>query len=206
MNDQVTLVNTQGEKVGAEDKFVAHQNPSQLHAAVSVWLINDRGETLLQQRSVQKIVGAGWWGNAICGNVRPTESAWQCAQRRLQEEIGVMGVELKPLYSFEYQAHCNEQYSEHEWDTVFVGRFEGDLDLNPNEASGATWVKVDDLVRVVREQKYLTAVETLDKTIAELKDFTQPLNIAISDATYLLTPWTIMMLQDSRLTESLTAN
>ena len=87
--DKVILVNSEDQRIGEIDKHQVHEHPAKLHRASSVWLINDSNQVLLQKRSSKKIVGAGWWGNAICGNVRPTESYEDCAWRRLREEIGV---------------------------------------------------------------------------------------------------------------------
>lgn len=145
MNDLVTLVNDRDEVIGSLDKYEAHRHPAQLHRAVSVWLVNCKGEVLFQQRSAKKIVGALWWGNTICGNVRPDENYEQCAQRRLREELGIEGVDLQPVYTFQYDAYANEEYGEHEMDRVFVGSYDGEVRPNPDEVVDFQWVKVDGL-------------------------------------------------------------
>jgi len=144
--DQVTLVDEQDNFIGVLDKIEAHRGEGKLHRAISVYLFNDQGQLLIQQRSQKKIVGAGQWANTCCGNVRPTEDYKQCAYRRLREELGITQVTLKPVQKFQYFAKCNEEFSEREIDQVFVGQYQGELHLNPGEVQTTALVKLSDLI------------------------------------------------------------
>src|SRR5579859_6686265 len=146
MSQSVVLVNEHDEVIGEMDKFAAHRHPAKLHRAISVWLVNSQGQVLLQQRSAEKIVGAGWWGNTVCGNVWPRESYEACARRRLEVELGIVkGYELSKLFTFHYQAYANEMYGEHEIDTVFSGVYDGEVKPNPAEASAFVWIDIAEL-------------------------------------------------------------
>lgn len=147
--DQVILVNAQDEPIGEMDKVAAHRGEGKLHRAISVFLfrkVDDQIELLLQQRSTQKIIGAGLWANTVCGNVRPGEDRQTCAQRRLKEELGIVDVQLRPIYKFQYQVKCNAEFSEHEIDEVFVGWFDGDIEPNPAEVTDYKWVSWLELI------------------------------------------------------------
>ena len=228
--NKVILVNADDQYVGEMDKYKAHEHFSKLHRASSVWLVNSKKQVLLQKRSDQKIVGAGWWGNAVCGNVRPGESYEDCAVRRLKEEIGVVGSELfedknsatdadvnlisisgvrkesnlklEAIYKFTYKAYCNEKYGEREVDQVFIGKYDGEVVLNNSEVSEVAWVDLNDLIKQVGEQK-ITPKETLKMSLKQLKKYTIPVEIDINGKKYLLAPWTWMMLADKRLVEKL---
>ncbi len=155
--DRVTLVNFHDRKIGEMDKVEAHRGKGKLHRAVSVFLFNAKGELLLQQRSEQKIVGARQWANTCCGNVRPSETRRQCAQRRLKEELGIEDVSLKPVYKYHYQVDCNEQYGECEIDQILVGRFSGDPISNTGEVtswSWEAWSQLKDMVTHDRQEKF----------------------------------------------------
>ncbi len=156
MLDQVILVNEQDEEIGVMDKLAAHRDGGQLHRAISVFLFNQEGELLIQQRSAQKIVGAGQWANSCCGNLRPGESYEDCAKRRLREELGLEQIKLKPAVKFQYFAPCNEIYSEREMDQVFVACENVEWRLNPAEVSGAKWIKWE---------AFLTMIEAQDSSI-----------------------------------------
>lgn len=138
--DQVTLVDDQDIVIGVMDKIEAHRGEGKLHRASSVFLFNDKGQTLIQKRSSKKIVGALQWANTCCGNVLPGESYEDCAKRRLLFELGIENVVLKKLTKFRYQTKCNEEFSENEIDTVYVGRYDGMVHPNPEEVSDYQWI------------------------------------------------------------------
>lgn len=144
--DQVILVDENDQQIGVMDKVTAHRHPAQLHRASSVLLRNFQGEWLIQQRSVHKIVGALQWANTCCGNLRPGENYKQCAQRRLKEELGIVEVELREISKFTYQIECNDEFSEHEMDTVFVGQYEGPVNPNLEEVKDYKWISTQDLL------------------------------------------------------------
>lgn len=202
--DNVFLVDEQNNQIGEMDKFEAHQHPAKLHRCSSVWLMNDKNQVLLQKRSLKKIVGAGWWANAICGNVRPPESFNDCAIRRLREEIGVIGVKISPIYQFIYRAYCNEKYGEHEFDQVYFGNYNGNLILNEDEASDYCWINLNDLLNQVNaNSKVIAPEQTIKMSTQQLKKSTPACEIMIKNQNELLAPWTCIMLNDPRLIETL---
>lgn len=141
----VQLVDAQDNELGVMDVIAAHQGEGHLHRAISVFLFRVHPETeqlelLMQQRSQEKIVGAGLWANTVCGNVRPGESYESCAHRRLREELGINGVKLTRVYKFMYQVQCDPGFSEHELDTVYVGEYSGEVAPNPLEVLAVKWV------------------------------------------------------------------
>jgi len=173
-DDEVLLVNPDNEPIGQMDKFEAHEHPAKLHRCSSVWLINKKGQVLLQERSAKKIVGAGWWANAICGNLRPSEIYFDCAKRRLREEIGILygdlDGEIQPIYKFVYKAYCNDKYGEHEFDQVYVGSYNGKIIINENEVARVAWVNFDDLVTQINLKTSIASPEqTLIMDLDELQ-------------------------------------
>jgi isopentenyl-diphosphate Delta-isomerase len=155
--DQVILVDENDNQIGVMDKVEAHRNPAQLHRASSVLLRNSKGEWLIQQRSTHKIVGALQWANTCCGNLRPGENYEQCARRRLREELNIVGVELKEINKFTYQVECNDEFSEHEVDTVFVGQYEGLISPNPLEVKNTRWISTQELLSELDKDKPIYA-------------------------------------------------
>lgn len=152
--DSVILVDQHDRKIGQMEKYAAHQGGAKLHRAISVFLFNQNGELLIQQRSSKKIVGATQWANTCCGNVRPGETRMQCAKRRLREELGITDVKLKYVYKFPYFVKCNERFSEREIDGVFCGQYDGVVNPNPDEVSDFIWIKIPELLsQVARDKK-----------------------------------------------------
>lgn len=147
--DQVILVDPDDNQIGVMDKVEAHRGEARLHRAISVFLFNEHGELLIQQRSQQKIVGAGQWANTCCGNVRPGESYEECALRRLREELGITTAEITPVHKFQYFARCNDEFSEHEIDTVFAGYYDGPINPNPEEVQAYQWLSLTEIIKAL---------------------------------------------------------
>lgn len=129
--EEVILVNEQDEQVGSMEKMEAHYKGI-LHRAFSIFIFNERDEMLLQQRALTKYHSGGLWTNACCSHPRPGEDIDAAADRRLQEELG-FSTSLKKIFDFRYNASFNNGLTEHEFDHVLVGNFEGRVNPNPSE-------------------------------------------------------------------------
>lgn len=130
--EQLILVDRFDKEVGylANDK--CHDGVGVLHRAFSLFVFNDRGQVLLQQRSAQKRLWPRFWSNSCCSHPRRGETMNQAVQRRLMEELGIM-CDLIYLYKFIYQASFEDQGSEHEYCWVYVGRSTDTVEKNCDE-------------------------------------------------------------------------
>lgn len=141
--ERVVLVDADDREVGTEEKLRAHRS-GLLHRAISVFLFDGRGRTLLQRRAEGKYHSAGKWSNTCCSHPRPGELAVAAAERRLLEEMGIRCA-LSPAFSFEYRADLGNGLVEHELDHVFVGRFDGNPHPDPSEVQAWDWVELPKL-------------------------------------------------------------
>ena len=128
---QVILVNESDEQVGTMDKMEAHVQ-GLLHRAFSVFIFNNKGEMLLQQRADEKYHTPGLWTNACCSHPFPDEDVADAAERRLREELGVEA-DLEELFSFTYRTQFDNKLIEHEFDHVFAGIYDGEISPDKNE-------------------------------------------------------------------------
>ncbi|MEY3711796.1 MAG: hypothetical protein RL104_579, partial [Bacteroidota bacterium] len=118
--ETVILVNTADEPIGRMEKLAAHER-GLLHRAFSVFLFNDQGETLLQQRAASKYHSPLLWTNSCCSHQREGESNRQAALRRLREELGISEssvTDLREAFHFVYRAEFDNGLIEHELDHV----------------------------------------------------------------------------------------
>ncbi|MBT8290254.1 MAG: isopentenyl-diphosphate Delta-isomerase [Muriicola sp.] len=141
--EKVILVNQNDEEIGTMPKMEAHEK-AVLHRAFSVFIMNTKGETMLQQRAAKKYHSPLLWTNTCCSHQRLGETNLQAGKRRLQEEMGFQ-TELKELFSFIYKAPFDNGLTEHELDHVMVGYYEGDPEINPEEVEAWKWMKPDDI-------------------------------------------------------------
>jgi isopentenyl-diphosphate delta-isomerase len=140
---EVILVNESDEAIGAMEKMEAHRL-GVLHRAFSVFIFNSNGHMLLQQRADTKYHSAGLWTNACCSHPAPGEELRSAAERRLQEELGFKA-DIKPAFDFIYKASFNNGLTEHEYDHVFVGYYDGEIRPDQDEVKGWKFVNMDDL-------------------------------------------------------------
>ncbi len=143
MEEQVILVNEQDEQIGLMPKMEAHEKAI-LHRAFSVFIFNDNGEMMLQQRASHKYHSPNLWTNTCCSHQRDGESNLEAGERRLREEMGFT-VALKEATSFIYKAHFDNGLTEHELDHILVGYYNGEPLINPEEVSAFKWMKTEDV-------------------------------------------------------------
>lgn len=143
MYDQVVLVDEFDTAHGTADKLEAHVE-GWLHRAFSVFIFDQKGRLLLQQRNVRKYHSGGLWSNTCCSHPRPGEAVEAAARRRLLEEMG-FECPLERAFGFVYHSEVGAGLYEHEYDHVFVGSFDGSVTPDPDEASDWDWVDVDAL-------------------------------------------------------------
>jgi isopentenyl-diphosphate delta-isomerase len=136
--EEVILVNQENEQIGTMPKMEAHEK-ALLHRAFSVFILNDNGEIMLQQRAASKYHSPLLWTNTCCSHQRVGESNLDAGKRRLQEEMGFVA-ELKELFSFIYKAPFDNGLTEHEYDHVMIGNFNMEPKINPEEVESWKWM------------------------------------------------------------------
>ena len=149
MIEEVVLVNEKDEAVGTMEKMAAHEQAI-LHRAFSVFIFNKNGDVLMQQRAHSKYHSGGLWTNTCCSHPRPGEEVVAAATRRLQEEMGFT-TNLTKAFDFTYKAVFENGLTEHEFDHVIIGQYDGLVDFNPNEVAAYAFMQVQELERQIQE-------------------------------------------------------
>lgn len=130
-SEELILVDADDREIGFISKADAHDGAGVLHRAFSLFLFNDQGQLLLQQRASGKRLWGGYWSNSCCSHPRRGESLEVATARRLRDELN-FETELEHVYAFCYQARFGDAGSENELCHVFLGRT-GD-ELRPNDS------------------------------------------------------------------------
>ena len=142
ITDQLILVDEQDNPIGTCEKMEAHRK-GLLHRAFSVFIFDAQGRMLLQQRALSKYHSGGLWTNACCSHPFPGEDNLTAATRRLQEELGFT-TSLRKAFDFYYRAAFDNGLTEHEFDHVFVGQYEGALEVNPQEVMDYCFLSLEE--------------------------------------------------------------
>jgi len=138
MEEKVILVDSNDNQIGLMPKMEAHEK-AVLHRAFSVFIMNDNGEVMLQQRAANKYHSPLLWTNTCCSHQRDGESNIEAGKRRLMEEMG-FDADLKEVFSFLYKAPFDNGLTEHEFDHVMVGRSNGEPSINLDEVHDWKWM------------------------------------------------------------------
>ncbi len=141
LEEQVILVNEKDEQIGTMPKLQAHEK-GVLHRAFSVFILNDSGELMMQQRAASKYHSPLLWTNSCCSHQRAGESNIEAGKRRLFEEMGFV-TELKDVVSFIYKASFDNGLTEHEFDHVLVGTYNENPNINIDEVNNFKWMTLE---------------------------------------------------------------
>lgn len=139
----VILVDENDQELGLMEKIEAHEK-ALLHRAFSVFIYNDKGELMLQQRALGKYHTPGLWTNTCCSHQIKGETNIQAGKRRLQEEMG-FSTDLEETNFFIYKAPFDNGLTEHEYDYMLVGYYNDDPKINPEEVNAWKWISLEDL-------------------------------------------------------------
>jgi isopentenyl-diphosphate Delta-isomerase len=151
---EIILVNDSDEEIGTGEKLMVHQE-GLLHRAFSILVFNNNNELLIHQRTGHKYHSGNLWTNTCCGHPNAGEEINDAAHRRLGEEMG-FDTSLDFLYKFQYRAQFENALVENEIDHVFVGNYDADFIVNPEEVADYKWVTIEFLLEDVAEnpEKY----------------------------------------------------
>lgn len=141
MAEQVILVDENDNEIGLMEKMEAHRK-GLLHRAFSVFVLNDKGELMVHQRALHKYHSGGLWTNTCCSHPRKGETVEEAAHRRLVEEMG-FDCPIEKQFDFVYKAVLDSGLTEHEFDHLFIGHYNDEPNINPEEVADWKWMTVD---------------------------------------------------------------
>jgi len=126
-------------------KLDAHRDGLR-HMAVSVFVLCG-AEMLIQRRAAGKYHTPLLWANTCCTHPHWGEDPADCAQRRLDEELGIASLPLTHRGQITYRADVGGGLIEDEVVDVFVARLSQRPKVAPNPAEVAEydWITLPDL-------------------------------------------------------------
>ena len=154
--EQLILVDENNWAIGSAGKTAVHR-AGLLHRAFSIFIVDERGQLLLQQRSPKKYHSGGLWANSCCGHPRPGERTVSAARRRLGEELGVAG-DLSFGFFARYQSELGNGMHENEFVYVYFGLLNSHPKPHPDEIADIEWLSVDKIRRRLKRSPDAFAV------------------------------------------------
>lgn len=147
-DEPLILVDERDNEIGYRSKGDCHEGHGALHRAFSIFLFDDQGRVLLQQRAAGKPLWPLYWSNSCCSHPRRGESMEHALHRRLREELG-LDAPLEFVYKFIYQADFGDVGAEYEFCHVYIGAASGDVQVHPDEIADWKWVPMGEVTRAL---------------------------------------------------------
>lgn len=148
MEDQLILVDLEDREIGYMSKSETHR-AGRLHRAFSVFVIYD-GKILIQKRKADKYHSGGLWANTCCSHPRKGEKLEEAVHRRMREEVG-FDCDVEEWFHFVYRTQYDRELFEFEYDHVFVGEYQGTVQIDENEIEEIRWADIEELKKDVTE-------------------------------------------------------
>ncbi|MFF1392845.1 isopentenyl-diphosphate Delta-isomerase [Streptomyces sp. NPDC058287] len=170
------LVDEDGRTIGTAEKLSAHQAPGQLHRAFSVFLFDEQGRLLLQQRALGKYHSPGVWSNTCCGHPYPGEAPFAAAARRTFEELGISPSLLAEAGTVRYNhPDPDSGLVEQEFNHLFVGMVQAPLRPDASEVGETAYVTAEELaVRHAQGPFSAWFMTVLDAARPAIRELTGP--------------------------------
>ena len=109
------------------------------HRAVHIWIVNARGELLLQKRSPWKHNYPDLWCSSTAGHVDSGESYEEAGHRELGEEIGI-DCKLTKFWKIDASPETGHEFIE-----FYIGTSEGPFRFAPGEVETGAFFPIDQI-------------------------------------------------------------
>lgn len=157
VDELLDLVDKNDKVIDTVWKSKAHNDPALIHREIAVGVFNDKGEVLIQQRSLKKVNGPGKWEITAAGHVGAGEDPEKAAKREVYEELGI---KIKPMFFGKMfkERKGKQGYTESRFFYIYYAIVKGRLEvkLDKEEVEDARWIDPDDLVMFAKDNYWNT--------------------------------------------------
>jgi isopentenyl-diphosphate Delta-isomerase len=121
--EYVDLLDSSGRPTGRRKPKLEVHRDGDWHGAAHVWILNTKGQILIQRRSPTKENWPDLWDVSVAGHISAGEEPVAAARRETQEELGITLDPGECLYLFtvaEQVVLNNGNYVDNEYHHVFL--------------------------------------------------------------------------------------
>lgn len=147
---KVTFVDEYDNIIGSGTKQ-DYYDQGLIHRIVRIFLLNKKGELLIQKRSQNRPYLPNKWDQSAAGHVDVGEEYETAAKRELEEEVGIKDVTLKSIGKI-YTEETDEPQIKKRFNTLYIGNYDGEVYLDPEEVSETKWIATKDLDLWIKEK------------------------------------------------------
>ena len=140
-DELLDIVNDEDLVTGQEMRSAVHQLGLQ-HRGVHVFLFTPDGKMLVQKRSADRTASPSALDCSVSEHVKAGESYIEAVIRGLREEMGVEGIQVKPLVKF----RMNYGVNDNEISTLYEGMVHSaDVKFDPVEIEAIYYYSMEEL-------------------------------------------------------------
>ena len=155
--------------VGKIERDKAHSpNPGAHHKAVWIWIINKKGEILVQQRAQFKQGDPLKWDFPSAGHVDAGEDLLDTCVRETQEELGITLPKNKFEYLFQWRKTDAKEFGE-----TFIAHADikiADMKLDPREVAQVKWLNFDEFKQLFYSPDFVPHATEYKNKMCEILD------------------------------------
>jgi isopentenyl-diphosphate delta-isomerase len=133
--------------IGKDTRSAVHEG-HHIHRGIHVFIINNRGEILIQQRAMTKDDRPGYYDASVGAQVLSGETYEQAAWRESYEELGIKSIKLEQITK--YKSFSDRQ---REIRTLFTAYSDGPFEINKTEVAKVLFLPVEKIVDMVESRK-----------------------------------------------------
>ncbi|KKU19058.1 MAG: hypothetical protein A2119_01235 [Candidatus Colwellbacteria bacterium GWA2_46_10] len=151
MSKNITFVDENDNIIGSGTKKQAWENGN-IHRIARLFVFNSKGELLIHKRSDKLKNLPGRWDQSASGHVDEGEDYLAAAERELEEEMGIKGVELEEVGKFYQDEVDDDGKIKKRFNMLYKARHDGEVNFSKGEVSEIKWVNINDLRRQMKEK------------------------------------------------------
>lgn len=153
MEEMLDTFDINGNFLGVKTRSFCHSgNPGVYHKPVWIWIINDKGEILVQKRALTKKKSPGQWDMPSAGHIDAGESIIEGCVRETSEELGIDAKAEDFIF-------LKEIINERGWELVQVYLLRNNtkvenMILQTEEVEQVKWLKYNDFVKLLYSEEF----------------------------------------------------
>jgi isopentenyldiphosphate isomerase len=122
------------------------------HRIARVFLFNAKGELLIQKRAHTLSSLPDRWDHSASGHVDEGETYAEAAQREMEEEVGVRGVNLEEVGKIKTEDVDEPDRIKNRFSMIYRGTYDGPVNFDPEAVSETRWIDPEELLKWMKER------------------------------------------------------
>lgn len=156
MEEYIDIIDSNGNKTGQSLGYNEVHRIGAIHRTVHIWLLNSKGQILLQKRSQNKKAHPGLWDISAAGHISAGQTSLEAATRETEEELGLAlpGTAFVFLSTIKQPKIVHrEDFIDDEFNDVYLVHCDSknlDFKLQADEVEKVQWLDIQEFEKWVK--------------------------------------------------------